>query len=85
MPVTDRERPWFVSRRRGYSYNLKPARIEGWLLTIGYCVLVTAIAAGGMARQPGYWPVWATMVAALTLMFVLTAARNSRPADRKDR
>ncbi|MCW3846226.1 hypothetical protein OF829_03175 [Sphingomonas sp. LB-2] len=75
------EGAWFVRYGSGFFISLQPSGLMGWLITLGYAVLVTVIATFAAVRRDPHWYLWAIAIAALTTVFVVTAYRNSIPAE----
>ena len=80
---------WFVRTRKQHGCSLKPVSFEAHLLTAGYALAVAAASGLQFGGEPGTAHVvaWATLMAAATFLYVLTALRMSAPraAPRKGR
>lgn len=72
--------PWFVRSGAGWLTSIRPVSLLGWLTTLAYALSVTALAWSARATAPRFWPVWAIVILAATLIFVVTAWRLSVPA-----
>ena len=74
------ETHWFVRRGSGWCCSIQPSSLAGWLLTGAYSAAVTLIAATLAADDLQSWPVWAVVIAAMTVLFVVVSYRMSVPA-----
>ncbi|MBO9713059.1 hypothetical protein [Sphingomonas sp.] len=71
---------WFVRRGRGLFTNIRPVRLQGWLLSFAFVSLVTALAVFAQ-KSPAHWPAWATLIATATILYTLACYRLSASAD----
>lgn len=75
---------WFVRRGSGWRSSTQPSHPMGWLMTAGYSAAVTLVAAKVAADDGRNWPVWAVLIVAMTVAFVVGAVRMSAPAGERE-
>ncbi|MDF7775137.1 hypothetical protein P1X14_07755 [Sphingomonas sp. AOB5] len=73
------EDAWFVRRGRGWLISIRPRRWQGWLITALYAGIVLLLANVVKSAPRALLWVWPVVIAALTLVFVVTAYRLSEP------
>ena len=75
---------WFVRRRRRGHCSLRPASIEGRLLTAAYAAFVTGAAwlviGDGEDTNAARLTAFIVLILVATFLFILTAWRMSAPA-----
>jgi hypothetical protein len=74
------ERPWFVRSGPWWYCSLRPTAPAGWLLTGLYAAAIAGISIFFVARhEPRLvdFIIWATLLAASTFVYLLTAYRTS--------
>jgi len=64
---------WFAPKRHGYGAGL-PISWQGWVLTIGFVVLIMCAS----FLIPRGWLAYASVVAMLTVAFIVIVARTTR-------
>ena len=73
---------WFVRRKRGRHCDLRPASLEGHLLTGGFAAWVGGVAWFFADREVGLPALFSglAVVLASTILYMVTALRMSAPA-----
>jgi FtsH-binding integral membrane protein len=72
---------WFVRYGSGLRISIQPASPTGWVITLVYAATVSAVSILVAVRKDPFWYLWAIFLATLTVVFVITAYRNSVPAE----
>ena len=83
-------KPWFVRIRSRGRYKINPCSAEGWWMLVGYCLFVSVVPtlvlmAGANAPSPARLIAFASLIAASTVIFLVTLFRMSLPPEDKEK
>ena len=86
-PIDHSHRPWFVRTRGRHGCHIKPAALQGHLLTGAYGLWIAGIAWLLADRDPGAAEIVsaAAIVVASTILYIVAVLRMSAPAPAKAR